>query len=89
MIKGLKALEKLENTIPNGILFYEPELEIIEKELKNLEIIFRECIFNFEIVELNNLIYVVKIVDDINKFVFIVEKEEFNLLKEVFENERK
>lgn len=71
MSKGLEALNRLRNHKPYDI---EPNLDIIEKELKALEIIKDCCI-------------VAEYPDNTYELAFCrkicIEKEEYELLKEV------
>lgn len=85
MIKGLEALEPIKKMFcPHWSL---ENYELIEKELKALEIIKKKCEIFFQVIEEQN-IYRITIKRKNSKIVnygcvFEISQEEYNSLKEV------
>ena len=77
MSKGLEALKQFRNSNFQGVNVYADEyLDIIEKELKALEIIKKELNLNVKVFEDNYCLFA-------DNFGWVISKEEYDLLIEV------
>ena len=80
MTKGLEAFQEMLKYHA----FIIPDCEVVEKELKALEIIKQCLVSEFKLYEENGKYYILFYFDEIHQLTFnLKNKEEFDLLKEV------